>query len=93
MYFYAFIKFISFLSRSNFEGARPQSNREFDQEVSPSERPFEADNTRRNARGSYRGRTFHNNRNYGDRESGEGSQEDYRANRRQYDRQPRSFVT
>jgi hypothetical protein len=79
-----------FFYRSNFESTRPQSNREFDQEDSPSERPFEPDTTRRNVRGNYRGRTF---RNYSDRESGEGGQEDYRANRRQYDRQPRSFVT
>jgi hypothetical protein len=64
-----------------------------DEEVSPTERPFEPDNTRRTARGNYRGRPYHNNRNYGDREGGEGSQEDYRANRRQYDRQPRSFVS
>ncbi|CAF4653906.1 unnamed protein product [Rotaria sp. Silwood1] len=78
---------------SNFESTRPPSNREFDQEGSPQERPFEPDNTRRNPRGNYRGRTFHNNRNYGDREGTEGSQEDYRTNRRQTDRQPRSFVS
>ncbi|CAF1017327.1 unnamed protein product [Rotaria sordida] len=77
-------------AESNFESARPQTNRDFDQEVSPSERPFEPDNTRRNPRGNYRGRTF---RNYGDRESTEGAQDDYRANRRQTDRQPRSFVS
>lgn len=61
-----------------------------DAEISPTERAFEHDNTRRTGRGNYRGRSY---RNYGDRESGEGGQEDYRANRRQYDRQPRSFVS
>ncbi|CAF4437850.1 unnamed protein product, partial [Rotaria magnacalcarata] len=79
-------------TETNFESARPQSNREYDPEVSPLERPLEPDNTRRNTRGNYRGRTFHNNRNFGDREGGEGTDE-YRANRRQTDRQPRSHVT
>ncbi|UJR15415.1 hypothetical protein I4U23_002362 [Adineta vaga] len=77
-------------SESNFEGGRSQSNREYDQDALATDRSFEADNTRRNYRGNYRGRGF---RNYGDRESGEVGQEDYRANRRQNDRQPRSFVS
>ncbi|CAF2592826.1 unnamed protein product [Rotaria sp. Silwood2] len=81
-------------AESNFESTtRPQPNRDLDQEVSPAERPFEPDNTRRNPRGNFRGRTFHSNRSYGDRESVEGAQDDYRANRRQTDRQPRSFVS
>lgn len=60
----------------------------FDQDASFGE----PDTTRRNNRGNYRGRPYHGNRSYGERD-GEGGQEDYRANRRQYDRQPRSFVT
>jgi len=77
-------------SESNFEGTRVQSNRDYDQETSLTERPFEANNVRRMGRGNYRGRSH---RNYSDRDGGEGGQEDYRANRRQFDRQPRSFVT
>jgi hypothetical protein len=77
-----------FLYRSNFDNTRAQSNRDFDQEISSQERPFEADNTRRGGRGNYRGRPYHNNR-----ESGEVGHEDYRANRRQHDRQPRTNLS
>jgi len=80
-------------SESNFESARSQSNRDFDQDAALTDRSFEPDGTRRNNRGNYRGRPYHSNRNYGDRESGEGGQEDSRAIRRQFDRQPRSFVS
>lgn len=74
-----------FLPRANFDSNAVQSNRDYEQEISPTERPFEADNTRRlNNRGHHRG-----GRSY----RGEGGEEDYRANRRQYDRQPRSFVS
>lgn len=53
------------------------------------ERPIEPDNTRRNNRGNFRGRPH---RNLSDREGGENT-EDYRANRRHTDRQPRSYVS
>ncbi len=80
-----------FPNRSNFESTRSQSNRALDQEVSPTDGSFEPDNTRRTGRGgNYRGRSY---RSYNDREGGEGGHDDYRANRRQYDRQPRSFVS
>lgn len=72
-------------SRTNFDNTGAQSNRDYDQEISPTERPFEPDNTRRSNRGNYRG-----GRSY---RGGDGGEDDYRANRRQYDRQPRSFVS
>jgi hypothetical protein len=81
------------MSRSNYDNTRTQSNRDYDQEVSPQERAFEPDNTRRNARGNYRGRPYQGNRSYGDREGGDVNQEDYRANRRLHDRQPRTNVS
>lgn len=60
--------------------------------MSPQERSFDADNTRRGGRGNYRGR-YNSNRNYSDRESGEAGQEDHRANRRLHDRQPRTNLS
>jgi hypothetical protein len=64
--------------------------------VSTQERPFEPNN-QRGGRGHFRSRTFHNNRNYGsDRPNQyerEGDQDDYRHNRRQHDRQPRTNVS
>ncbi len=59
------------------------------------------DNTRRGGGGrGFRSRTFHNNRNYGsdrqnqyERGTGDVSQDDYRHNRRQHDRQPRTNVS
>lgn len=72
-----------FLTRANFDNTAVQSNRDYEQDTSPTERPFEPDNTRRSNRGHHRGgRSFR-----------EGGEDDYRANRRQYDRQPRSFVS
>ncbi|CAF1645097.1 unnamed protein product [Adineta ricciae] len=76
-------------SETNFDSGR---TRDFDQDALATDRSFEPDNTRRNNRGSHRGRGSHSNRNYSDRE-GEGGQEDHRSNRRQFDRQPRSFVS
>jgi len=58
------------------------SDSQFDQDVSS----LEPDNTRRNNRGSNRPRP---NRNYDQDSEGQ----DYRANRRQFDRQPRSFTS
>ena len=94
----------SFSYRSNFDSTRTQSARtaeqELDTDVSPQERPFESDNAGRGGRGQFRSRTFHNNRNYGgdrpnqyERGSGEFSQDEYRHNRRQHDRQPRTNVS
>ena len=60
--------------------------------MSPQERSFDADNTRRGGRGNYRGR-YNSNRNYIDREGGEAGQEDHRANRRLHDRQPRTNLS
>jgi hypothetical protein len=86
--------------RSNFDNTRPQSGQtggqDFNTDVPAQERPFEPV-SRRGSRGNFRSRTFHNNRNYGSDRSNqndpEGDQDDYRHNRRQHDRQPRSNVS
>jgi hypothetical protein len=92
-----------FFPSSNFDNVRSQSARapgqEGDAQVSPQERTFDSDNTVRGGRGHHRARTFRNSRNfsgdrpnYYEREGGTG-QDDYRHNRRQHDRQPRSNVS
>ncbi|CAF1407567.1 unnamed protein product [Rotaria sp. Silwood1] len=91
---------------SSFENTHPQSTRtvgqEFDTDVSGQELRIEPENVRRGGgRGSYRSRVFRHNRNYADdrqnhyeREGGEeGGRDNYRYNRRQHDRQPRSYVS
>jgi hypothetical protein len=91
--------------RSNFDNTRSQPARtgsqELDAGASTQDQPFESDNNRRGGRGHFRARTFHNNRNFGsdrqgghyERGTGEGGQDDYRHNRRQHDRQPRTNVS
>lgn len=84
--------------RSNFDNTQPASTggQELDTDVTAQDRPFEP-NTRRGGRGQFRSRTFHNNRNYGsdrqDQYDREGGQSDYRQNRRQHDRQPRTNIS
>ena len=90
---------------SNFDaaGSAAVPNVEnLDADASGQERPFDPDNQRRGGRGHYRARTFHSNRQYGgDRHGnydqqeggGEGGQDDYRRNRRQHDRQPRTNLS
>ena len=95
-----FRKESSILFRSNYENTRSQSTRtggqELETDVSGQDRSFETGN-RRGGRGQFRSRTFHNNRNYGSDRPNQfergGDQEDYRHNRRQHDRQPRTNVS
>ncbi|CAF3162803.1 unnamed protein product [Rotaria sp. Silwood2] len=88
----------------HFDNTHPHSARTVGQELetdaSGQEPRTEPENVRRGGRGPYRPRIFRNNRNYTDdrqnyyeREGGEGGQDTYRQNRRQHDRQPRSFVS
>lgn len=82
---------------NNAVASTQPTGQDFDTDAAPQERPFEA-GSRRGGRGQFRSRTFHNNRNYGsDRpnqyEREGGDQDDPRRNRRQHDRQPRSFVS
>ncbi|CAF0966369.1 unnamed protein product [Adineta steineri] len=89
-------------TESNFDNTRSQpartSGQEFDNDATLQERPFEADHTRRGGRGPFRGRTFHSNRYYGggdhqNQYEGDQSNNEYRQNRRQHDRQPRTNVS
>ncbi|CAF0779852.1 unnamed protein product [Rotaria sordida] len=89
---------------SHFDNTPTQSiktvGQELDTDVSGQELRMEPEHVRRGGRGPYRSRVFRNNRNYADdrqnnyeRESGEGGYETFRHNRRQHDRQPRSYVS
>ena len=104
MDWFVYLRFF-LLDSSNFDTARPQSSRPAGQDVdadpSLQERSFDQDNVQRGGRGHFRARTFRNNRQYGgdrpnyhDREGGGGGgQDEFRQNRRQYDRQPRNNVS
>ncbi|CAF0860303.1 unnamed protein product [Adineta ricciae] len=73
------------------------TGQEFDADQTVQDRSLEPDGVRRGGRGHFRARTFRSNRNFDqDRQyqhDQEGGQEEYRRNRRQHDRQPRSYTS
>lgn len=88
------------MNRSNADAIRGQSapvatGQYFDANASTQDVPFEPTGTRR-GRGHYGARVFRRNRNFGSEhqhENEEASQQYYRKDRRQHDRQPRSNVS